>query len=99
MAAKRTHESKARQVRIASAFGRHLKAAMEFRGVERQLDLTLRSGISEATISRLLHGRFCPDLEQLAQLAVGLGCDASELVPPRLAELVPPPKSNDPHKR
>jgi transcriptional regulator with XRE-family HTH domain len=95
MGAKRTTESLERKAAVGKAFSQKLRDAMKFHEVRTQLQLVLRSGLDQATISHLLNGKKIPDLEQLAQLALAFGCEASALVPHGLAQAAIPSQGKD----
>lgn len=82
MGAPRTVEAQERLDRLRRAFADHLAAVMKVRGVRTQGELARRAGIAEGVLSKMLNGKQLPDLEHLAQLAVGLNFPAAELIPP-----------------
>lgn len=60
-------------------FGRSLEFMMQERRMTRQ-ELAIESGVSEATISRCINGKFLPNLRTIVNLSYALSCDISELI-------------------
>ena len=59
-------------------FQKRLRQAMFMKGI-RQKDISYRTGISDGKISSYVNGRYKPNAETLAKLALALGVDASWL--------------------
>lgn len=71
--------------REPSPFGFHLLELMVAAGYTRQIDLAKATGISAATISRLIFNRqITPDVQTLERLGKVLGVTAQSLVAARL---------------
>ena len=59
-------------------FQKRLRQAMFMKGV-RQKDISYRTGISDGKISSYVNGRYKPNAETLAKIALALGVDAAWL--------------------
>jgi len=71
--------------RRPTQFGFYLLGRMAEAGYARQIDLVKATGVSAATISRLIYsGEFTPDVRTLQRLGDALNVPATELVARRL---------------
>lgn len=68
------------EIELLNIFASNLKYMMEYTEIN-QRELAIRSGISEATISKYLNSKVMPSLRAIVNFCYALDCDVYDLIP------------------